>query len=92
MGLHRGERPAQKKPLFFKKKQKPLDKREVLCIIVYTNTINRKLFKEHLPSQRLFDGRIPAMLEISKNTNLLEQRIYKYELQDVAEPNLYRDI
>ena len=32
------------------------------------------------------------MLEISRNTNLLEQKIYKYELQDVAEPNLYRDI
>ena len=32
------------------------------------------------------------MLEISKNTNLLEQKIYRYELQDVAEPNLYRDI
>lgn len=32
------------------------------------------------------------MLEISKRTNLLEQKIYKYELQDVAEPNLYRDI
>lgn len=32
------------------------------------------------------------MLEISKKTNLLEQKIYKYELQDVAEPNLYRDI
>ena len=32
------------------------------------------------------------MLEISRQTNLLEQKIYKYELQDVAEPNLYRDI
>ena len=32
------------------------------------------------------------MLEISKMTNLLEQKIYKYELQDVEEPNLYRDI
>lgn len=32
------------------------------------------------------------MLEISKKTNLLEQKIYKYELQDVEEPNLYRDI
>ena len=32
------------------------------------------------------------MLEISKKTNLLEQKIYKYELQDVAELNLYRDI
>ena len=32
------------------------------------------------------------MLEISKKTNLLEQKIYNYELQDVAEPNLYRDI
>ena len=32
------------------------------------------------------------MLEISPKTNLLEQRSYKYSLQDVAEPNLYRDI
>ncbi|MBO5212071.1 MAG: 2-isopropylmalate synthase [Clostridia bacterium] len=32
------------------------------------------------------------MLEISDKTNLLEQKSYKYQLQDVAEPNLYRDI
>ena len=32
------------------------------------------------------------MLEISPKTNLLEQKNYKYSLQDVAEPNLYRDI
>lgn len=32
------------------------------------------------------------MLEISNKTNLLEQNIYKYSLQDVDEPNLYRDI
>lgn len=32
------------------------------------------------------------MLEISKKTNLLEQKSYKYQLQDVAEPNLYRDV
>ena len=32
------------------------------------------------------------MLEISPKTNLLEQSIYKYSLQDVDEPNLYRDI
>ena len=32
------------------------------------------------------------MLEISNKTNLLEQRSYKYSLQDVEEPNLYRDI
>jgi len=32
------------------------------------------------------------MLEISKRTNLLEQKSYKYSLQDVAEPNLQRDI
>ena len=30
------------------------------------------------------------MLEISKKTNLLEQNIYKYTLQDVEETNLYR--
>ena len=32
------------------------------------------------------------MLEISGKTNLLEQKSYKYSLQDVAEPNLQRDI
>ncbi len=31
------------------------------------------------------------MLEISGKTNLLEQDTYKYSLQDVEEPNLYRD-
>ncbi len=32
------------------------------------------------------------MLEISAKTNLLEQKSYKYSLQDIAEPNLQRDI
>ncbi len=32
------------------------------------------------------------MLEISQHTNLLEQKSYKYSLQDVESPNLYRDI
>ena len=32
------------------------------------------------------------MLEMSNKTNLLEQRQYKYSLQDVPKPNLYRDI
>ena len=32
------------------------------------------------------------MLEISRKTNLLEQASYKYSLQDVKEPNLYRDM
>ncbi len=32
------------------------------------------------------------MLEISQKTNLLEQKNYKYSLQDVEEPNLYRDL
>ena len=32
------------------------------------------------------------MLEISSKTNLLEQSIYKYSLQDVEEPNLYREV
>jgi isopropylmalate/homocitrate/citramalate synthase len=30
------------------------------------------------------------MLEFNKRTNTLEQRAYEYELQDVAEPQLYR--
>lgn len=32
------------------------------------------------------------MLEISNKTNLLEQSIYKYSLQDVEDPNLYREM
>ena len=32
------------------------------------------------------------MLELSNSTNLLEQKVYKYQLQDVTEPNLYRDL
>ena len=32
------------------------------------------------------------MLEISSKTNLLEQKAYKYSLQDVEEPNLQRDL
>ena len=32
------------------------------------------------------------MLELSNKTNLLEQKSYKYSLQDVAEPNLIRDV
>ena len=32
------------------------------------------------------------MLEISAKTNLLEQKSYKYTLQDIPDPNLYRDI
>jgi len=32
------------------------------------------------------------MVELSPKTNLLEQNAYKYSLQDVATPNLWRDI
>ena len=32
------------------------------------------------------------MLEMSNKTNLLEQKQYKYSLQDIPNPNLYRDI
>lgn len=32
------------------------------------------------------------MLEISKKTNLLEENMYKYSLQDVENPNLYREM
>ena len=37
-------------------------------------------------------GELKAMLEMSSKTNLLEQKIYRYSLQDVEDPNLYRDI
>ncbi|MBQ9960607.1 MAG: 2-isopropylmalate synthase [Firmicutes bacterium] len=32
------------------------------------------------------------MLEISKKTNLLEENMYKYSLQDIPNPNLYREM
>ena len=32
------------------------------------------------------------MLEISSKTNLLEQSTYRYSLQDVEDPNLYREV
>ena len=32
------------------------------------------------------------MLELSNKTNLLEQSMYRYSLQDVEDPNLYREI
>ncbi len=32
------------------------------------------------------------MIEISNKSNLLEQKNYRYNLQDVTEPNLYREI
>ena len=32
------------------------------------------------------------MLEISNKSNLLEQKTYKYSLQDIENPNLYREI
>lgn len=32
------------------------------------------------------------MLELSNTTNLLEDNTYRYSLQDVADPNLYRDM
>ena len=32
------------------------------------------------------------MLEINKKTNLLEEETYRYKVQDISEPNLYRDL
>lgn len=32
------------------------------------------------------------MLELNKKSNVLEEETYRYTVQDVAEPNLYRDI
>lgn len=32
------------------------------------------------------------MIEINKKTNLLEEKVYEYTLQDVEKPQLYRDI
>ena len=55
-----------------------IDKSLHVCIIVYIETEKRK--------------GASSMLEISSKTNLLEQKSYKYSLQDVAEPNLQRDV
>ena len=33
-----------------------------------------------------------AMLELSNKTNLLEQKSYRYSLQDIEHPNLYPDL
>ncbi len=33
-----------------------------------------------------------GVLEFDKHTNLLEQKAYKYSLQEVANPNLYRHL
>ena len=52
-----------------------LTKTKNLSIIVYINT----------------NQGMRALLEISNKTNLLEQDNYKYSLQDVSEPNLYRE-
>ena len=51
-----------------------------LCIIVYIET------RKYICPGGTY------MLEISQKTNLLEKKSYKYSLQDVAEPNLQRDI
>ena len=56
----------------------PIDFRLYACIIVYNYTKKGEW--------------ISTMLEISNKTNLLEQKSYKYSLQDVAEPNLQRDL
>ena len=51
---------------------------DYFCINVYNNT---KIQSEAI-----------KMLEMSNKTNLLEERHYKYSLQDVKDPILYRDI
>ncbi len=37
-------------------------------------------------------ARSVIMFELNNKTNLLEQDTYKYSLQDIAEPNLYREL
>ena len=59
----------------------PLTKYKCMCTIVYIETEIPNLVKGDI-----------FMLEISNKTNLLEQKSYKYSLQDVKEPNLQRDI
>ena len=51
--------------------------RVYICIQVYSKRIA---------------GKEPAMLELSAKTNLLEENDYRYSLQDVKDPVLYRDV
>ncbi len=41
---------------------------------------------------RANESEVFTLLELSSKTNLLEQSSYRYSLQDVQEPNLYREI
>ena len=43
-------------------------------------------YKIQRPGKELF------MLELSAKTNLLEENDYRYSLQDVKDPVLYRDV
>lgn len=47
---------------------------------------------QHTKERRLQRQTVRKMLEISSKSNLLEQKSYKYSLQDIEDPNLYRDI
>lgn len=42
--------------------------------------------------QIYIDKKVTDMIEYSKKTNLLEQKAYKYSLQEVENPNLMRDL
>ncbi len=56
-----------------------------MCIIVYNNSNIHKCIN-------IGERGHTIMLEISNRTNLLEQKSYKYSLQDIPAPNLQRDI
>ena len=56
-----------------------IDISAALCIIVYKYTTVEQKGEN-------------SMLELSNKTNLLEQKSYRYSLQDVSEPNLIRDV
>ena len=60
--------------------------------MVYMHTImqEHKYTAHHQAAKR--HGKETAMLEISAKTNLLEENDYRYSLQDVKEPILYRDV
>ena len=62
------------------------------CIIVYIYAEIRSAAHTLPGSSDQKQRKESPMLELSGKTNLLEQKSYTYFLQDVEEPNLYRDL
>lgn len=60
-----------------------------MCIFLYYNLYKSKLYT----SVQFTKGRgVLLMITKNRHSNLLEQHQYRYTLQDVEDPNLYRDV